>query len=207
MAVKPHHKQVKRMASLANRYEMTRLARQLKLTQQRYFLTRDKGDEAFELLKAELQNTPEGQPLVLVFPETQLVDGSFADASAVQLGEEIIKGDYGERCVLLEGLTKDSVKNFNAVISLRGIKLPLLAVEPAGGWQIIGSLEDSLFETLNLVHQHGHLTASMLVAELGLAVNTASTRLKRLHNLHLVRREYEVSEKGLQYLYYFWKWS
>lgn len=195
------------MASFANRYEMTRLARQLKLTQHRYFLTRDKGDEAFELLKAELQNTPEGHPLVLVFPETQLVDGSFADASAVQLGEEIIKGDYGERCVLLEGLTKDSVKNFNAVVSLRGIKLPLLAVEPAGGWQIIGSLEDSLIETLNLVHQHGHLTASMLVAELGLAVNTASTRLKRLHNLHLVRREYEVSEKGLQYLYYFWKWS
>ena len=207
MAVKPHSGQVKRMASLANRYEMTRLARQLRLTQHRYFLTRDKGDEAFELLKAELQNTPEGHPLVLVFPEAQLVDGSFADASAVQLGEEIIKGDYGERCVLLEGLTKDSVKNFNAVISLRGIKLPLLAVEPAGGWQIIGSLEDSLFETLNLVHQHGHLTASMLVAELGLAVNTASTRLKRLHNLHLVRREYEVSEKGLQYLYYFWKWS
>lgn len=195
------------MASLANRYEMTRLARQLKLTQQRYFLTRDKGDEAFELLKVELQNTPDGQPLVLVFPEAQLVDGSFADASAVQLGEEILKGDYGERCVLLEGLTKDSVKNFNAVISLRGIKLPLLAVEPAGGWQIMGSLEDSLIETLNLVHNRGHLTASMLVAELDLAVNTASTRLKRLHNLHLVRREYEVSEKGLQYLYYFWKWS
>lgn len=186
---------------------MTRLARQLKLTQQRYFLTRDKGDEAFELLKVELQNTPEGQPLVLVFPENQLVDGSFADASAVQLGEDILKGGYGERCVLLEGLTKDSVKNFNAVISLRRIKLPLLAVEPAGGWQIIGGLEDSLLETLNLIHQRGYLTASMLVSEFGLVVNTASTRLKRLHNLHLVRREYEVSEKGLQYLYYFWDWS
>jgi hypothetical protein len=185
---------------------MTRLARQLKLPQQRFFLTRDKGEEALELLKTELQDTPDGQPLVLVFPEGQLVDGSFADASAVQLGKQILNGEYGDRCILLEGLTHDSIKNFDAVISLRRIKLPLLAVEPTGTWQVVGNLEDNLLETLNLVHRHGRLTASELMSDLGLAVNTASTRLKRLHNLHLVRREYEVSEKGLQYLYYFWEW-
>jgi predicted transcriptional regulator len=41
---------------------------------------------------------------------------------------------------------------------------------------------------------------------MGLAINTASNRLKRLYDRRLVRREYEVSAKGLQYYYYFWQW-
>ncbi len=184
---------------------MTRLARQIGI-KQKYFLTRDMGERAYEWMREELQATPDGQPLVLIFPPEQLVDSSFADESAVRLGEEIRNGEYGERCLLLEGLTEDSIKNFNAVISLRGIKLPLLAVEATGGWQVLGNLEDSLVETLDLVYQRGRLTASELMTQLDLAVNTASTRLKRLHNLHLVRRESEVSERGLQYLYFFWEW-
>jgi hypothetical protein len=185
---------------------MTRLAQQIGIKGQHY-LTRDKGERAYELIKAQLQATPDDQPLVLVFPPTQLVDSSFADESAVRLGEELLKGEYGERGILLEGLTNDSIKNFKAVLSLRGIKLPLLAVAATGEWQVLGSLEDSLVETMNLVYQHERLTASDLVSQLGMAVNTASTRLKRLHNLHLVRREHEISEKGLQYLYYFWQWK
>jgi hypothetical protein len=191
---------------LINRCDVAKLARQIGIKGGN-FLTRDMGEKAYELMRDQLRATPDGQPLVLVFPPAQLVDSSFADESAVRLGEEILKGEHGERCILLEGLTRDSVKNFRAVLSLRGIKLPLLAVESTGEWQLLGSLEESLIETLNLVHQHGRLTASDLVSRLGLVVNTASTRLKRLHNLHLVRRESDVSERGLQYLYYFWQWN
>lgn len=191
---------------MANRYDMTRLTHQIGINGQNY-LTRDKGEMGYELLKEQLQATPDGQPLVLVFPPAQLVDSSFADESAVRLGEEILKGLYGERCILLEGLTDDSIKNFEGVLSLRGIKLPLLSVKATGEWKILGKLEDNLLETLGLVYKHGHLRASELVSILGLAVNTASTRLKRLHNLHLVRREYEVTERGLQYIYYFWQWN
>jgi hypothetical protein len=185
---------------------MTTLARQIGVRGQNY-ITRDKGEAAYELLRRQLLATPEGQPLVLVFPPAQLVDSSFADESVVRLGEEVKRGEHGERCVLLEGLTADSVKNFEGVLRLRGIKLPMLAVEATGGWRVLGGLEDSLIETLTLLHERGRLTASDLVSQLGLMVNTASTRLKRLHNLRLVRREYEVSEKGLQYLYYFWQWN
>src|SRR5438132_88003 len=182
---------------------MAKLARQIGIKGQNY-LTREKGEKGYELLKEQLRATPEGHPLVLVFPHTQLVDSSFADESVVRLGEEILKGKYKERCILLEGLTDDSIKNFEGVLSLRGIKLPLLSVNATGEWKVMGRLEDNLLETLGFVHQHSHLTASQLVSALGLAVNTASTRLKRLHDLHLVRREYEVSDRGLQYIYYFW---
>lgn len=191
---------------MANRYDMMRLARKIGIKGQNY-LTRDMGERAYELLREQLQETPNGQPLVLVFPPAQLVDSSFADESVVRLGEELLRGEYEERGILLEGLTDDSIKNFKAVLSLRGIKLPLLAVMATGEWYVLGGLEDSLVETLDIVQRHERLTASELVSQLGLAVNTASTRLKRLHNLRLVRREHEISEKGLQYLYYFWEWK
>ena len=59
-------------------------------------------------------------------------------------------------------------------------------------------------DTLNLLHEKGHLTALELVKQLGLAINTASTRLKRLYDLRLIGRNFEITEKGLQYIYYFW---
>lgn len=185
-------------------YEMAKLARQIGL-KHGYFLTREQGEKAYELVEIELRRTPEGSPLVLDFPAAQLVDSSFADESAVRLGEEILKGRYGNRCLMLKDLTPDSIKNFEAVISLRGIKLPLLAVGPGSNWKVLGHLEQNLSETLELVIQSGRLTAAELVSRLGLAVNTASTRLKRLHNLHLVTREYEITDKGLQYIYHAWQ--
>lgn len=189
---------------MPERYEVAQFAGQVGLTNSRLFLTRPKGEKAYKFLKERLHKVSDGDALVLAFPATQLVDGSFADETVVQLGLEILRGDFGERCLLLEGLTRDSIKNINAVISLRKHKLPLLLVERSGEWQVLGRLEEHLLDTLKLVAKHGHLTATELMSILGLAINTASTRLKRLHNLHLVRREYEVSDKGLQYIYYFW---
>ena len=189
------------------KFDMSKMAGRIGLLKPWLFITRPKGERAYEILREELLGVPEGKALVLGFPPNQLVDASFADETAVKLGEETLRGEYGDRAVLLEGLTKDSLKNVNAAISLQRLKLPLLAVEQTGSWQVVGHLEEHLLETLKLVAEHGSTTASELSSLLDLAINTASTRLKRLHNLHLVRRDYEVSEKGLQYLYYFWDWG
>lgn len=189
------------------RFEMTQLAGLIGLTKTGLFITRPNGEKAYEILKEELRSVPDGEALVLSFPPNQLVDASFADETAVKLGQETLRGEYGDRALLLEGLTRDSLKNLRAAISLQKLKLPLLAVERSGAWQVAGHLEEHLLETLKLVAEHGRLTAAELMPILDLAVNTASTRLKRLHNLHLVRREHEISERGLQYIYYFWRWD
>ncbi len=189
-----------------NCYDMARLSAELGLPE-RFFVMREKGERAYHLLKAHLQTIPEGQGLVLAFPPAQLIDASFADETIIRLGEEIVAGEFGERCLLLESLTEDSIKNINVIIGFRHLKLAFLLVEPSGEWQHIGQLEPSLAETLELVAHHGRLTAPELSELLHLAVNTASNRLKRLYDRRLVRREYEVSQKGLQYIYYFWQWG
>lgn len=186
-------------------YDMATLASAVGLPT-RYFLTREKGEEAYWLLEERLRTTPERCALVLVFPPDQVVDASFADESLIRLGERLAAGDLGERVALLEGLTDDSAHNLEAVIRLRRTKLVFLLVDREGGWRHVGPLEPSLEEALALASQQQEITAPNLARELQLALNTANNRLKRLHALRLLWREHEVSEKGLRYIYHFWRW-
>jgi hypothetical protein len=174
---------------------------------ERYFLTREKGEEAYRLLEARLRETPERCALVLAFPPEQVVDASFADESLIRLGEKLVASEFGERAALLEGLTEDSVRNLEAIIRLRRAKLVFLLVTPEGGWSHVGPLEPSLLEAFGLAARRRRITAPELASELELALNTANNRLKRLHALRLLWREYEVSEKGLRYIYHFWHWK
>ena len=189
-----------------NRYDLSQLGSALGLPN-RFFVTREKGEQAYTLIKQALQTTPDGNPLLLEFPIQQLMDASFADESIVRLGEGLADGQFGQRTLLLMGLTDDTVHNLNAVIHLRRLKLAFLSVEPGGKWSIVGQLEPSLHETLEIMAARRKLTAPELSDLFGLAINTASNRLKRLNDARLIRREHEVSERGLQYLYYFWDWE
>ena len=189
-----------------NVYTMAQLGSVLGLPD-RFFVTRDKGEQAYTLIKTELQTVPEGEPLLLAFPPQQLMDASFADESIVRLGEAISNGEFGQRTLLLKDLTDDTIHNLNAVIQLRHLKLAFLSVGSGEVWSVVGQLEPSLHETLEIVAQRRRLTAPELSELLGMAINTASNRLKRLNDVRLIRREYEVSERGLQYLYDFWEWT
>ena len=189
-----------------NRFDMTGLSESLGL-QERLYLTREIGERAYSILKQHLQDLPNGAGVVLIFPEGQLVDASFADETIIRLGEELMDGQLGDRAFLLQGLTDDSIKNIEAVIGLRRLKLGFLAVEATGEWRCIGQLDPSLREVLDLLANLDQLTAPQLADLMKLAVNTASNRLKRLYDRRLVQREYEVSAKGLQYFYYFWQWT
>lgn len=171
-----------------------------------FFLTRENGERTYPLLRTRLEQVSEGGGLVLVFPAGQLIDASFADETIVRLGEELTDERLKDRAILLQGLTEDSIKNIEAVIGFRRLKLGFLAVEVDGKWKCIGHLDPTLLEVLVLLSRRDHLTAPELAEMLHLEINTASNRLKRLYDRSLVRREYEVSAKGLQYYYFFWNW-
>ncbi|HRQ41844.1 MAG TPA: hypothetical protein PLD25_28305 [Chloroflexota bacterium] len=188
------------------RLEMDNLAADLELPP-RFFVTRDKGEQAFVRLSEALQAVPEEGSLILQFPASQVMDVSFADETIIRLGQEIVDSKYGRRRLLLAGLTQDSIDNINAAIRLQRLKLAFLAITPGGQWEVVGHLEDNLHETLAMVAQRPTLTAPELAEELDLALNSANNRLKRLYDQRLIRREYEVSEKGLLYIYYFWQWE
>lgn len=169
-------------------------------------ITREKGQKVYSALVKHLEGIDLSKfPIKIVFPDNQLMDVSFADEVIVRMGEELVKGAYGEdQGLILQGLSEDSLENLMAVVKLRKLKIAFLVIKPSGEWDCVGQLEQNLRDTLNLLFTQGRLTAPDLVKQLGLAVNTASTRLKRLYDLHLVNRDSEISDNGLQYIYRFW---
>lgn len=188
------------------RYELADLSAPLSLPP-RYFLTREKGEAAYAHLFRLMNRLTGAEPLVLIFPPEQLMDASFADEAIVRLYEVLIADESREGTLLLMGLTPDSLHNLNAVIHLRNLKLAILVVDEAGGWQLIGQLEQSLRQTLEMLAIERTLTAPQLAEHIDSAVNTASNRLKRLYDARLVRREQQRYEQGIQYIYHFWEWG
>jgi len=187
-------------------YNMIELSSKLGLSE-RFFLTRENGERAYPLLREQFEQLPKSEGLILNFPQNQLIDSSFADETIVRLGEEVINGEFKDKAFLLQGLTEDSITNIESIISLRSLKLAFLAIESMREWRCIGHLDPTLKDTLELLAKSDSLTAPELAKLHNLAINNASNRLKRLYDRGLIRREYEVSDKGLQYIYYFWEWA
>ncbi|MCC6190549.1 MAG: hypothetical protein IT318_16090 [Anaerolineales bacterium] len=190
---------------MSQEVDMAQLARSTGMPE-RFFITREMGEVARRRLAEVVSEVPEGEALLLDFPANQLIDASFADECLIELQKALASGQFGNRGLVLKGLTDDSVLNIESAISLQDLKMAFLTVDAADKWKPIGRLEKSLHETLQLVARVGKLTAPELAKRRKLAINGASNRLKRLYDLRLVRREHEVSASGLQYIYSFWRW-
>jgi len=169
-------------------------------------ITREKGQKVYiELVKRIQASDPANCPIKIIFPENQLMDVSFADEVVIRLQEGLNKGEFGEgQGIILYGLGDDSIENLTAAVKLQKLKIAFMVIKQTGKWDCIGQIEQNLRKTLDLLFKQGRLTAPDLARHLGLAVNTASTRLKRLYDMHLIRRDFEITENGLQYIYMFW---
>ena len=137
-------------------FDMAQLAAHLELPS-RFFVTRDKGALAFERLTEALQVVPEEGSLILDFPTSQVMDVSFVDETIIRLGQEIVAGKHGYRRLLLQGLTQDSKDNIDAAIRLQRLKIAFLAISSNQSWEIVGHLEDSLREALDMLAQRHSL--------------------------------------------------
>ena len=169
-------------------------------------ITREKGQKVYiELVKHIQVSDPANCPIRIIFPENQLMDVSFADEVVIRIQDGLNKDAFGEgQGIILYGLGDDSIENLTAAVKLQKLKIAFMVIKQTGQWDCIGQLEQNLRETLDLLFKQGQLTAPDLARQLGLAVNTASTRLKRLYDMHLIRRDFEITENGLQYIYMFW---
>ncbi len=185
---------------------LAELCKEVNINNPALLITRENGQKVYSALHKRIKAIKKSDvPIMIIFPKNQLMDVSFVDEVVIRIGEEIRKGTYGAgQGLILKGLGEDSIKNLDAAIRLQNLKVAFLVMRPTGEWDCIGQLEKNLRDTLNLLHEKGHLTALELVKQLGLAINTASTRLKRLYDLRLIGRNFEITEKGLQYIYYFW---
>jgi hypothetical protein len=122
---------------------------------------------------------------VLDFSGIRAIDFSWADEVVAKMVSRLWGGEYGEKFLLLKGLTPSQAENIN--VALERKRLAVLTIGPEG-WRIIGSLNNYLVHTLNQVMKRKRLTLRQLSEEERIGMNTSGTRLLNLYKKRLVAR-------------------
>jgi hypothetical protein len=165
---------------------------------------RSRGVRIRENLERVLKEEPEAL-VVLDFSGSGPVDFSWADEVVAKIVSRLWSDEYGERYLVLKGLTASQTENIE--VALERKKLAALSTGPEG-WRIIGSLNNYLVHTLNQVMKKKRLTLKELSETEGIGMNTSGTRLLNLYKKRLVFRvertmgtHKEIPHRGRQYVY------
>ena len=143
--------------------------------------------------------------IVLDFAGMGPIDFSWADEVVAKIVSRLWGNEYGEKFLLLRGLTPSQAENVS--VALERKKLAALTAGP-GRWEIIGSLNNYLVRTLNQVMKRQRVTLRELCEEEGIEMNTSGTRLLNLYKKRLVVRVEggpgeggETVHRGRSYVY------
>ena len=142
--------------------------------------------------------------VVLDFSGVGPIDFSWADEAVATLVSRLWGGEYGEKYILLKGLTPSQSENIG--VALERKRLAVLISGPEG-WRVIGVLNNYLARTLDQVMKRKGLTLRQYSQEEKIGMNTSGTRLLNLFKKRLVVRMEGPSSKkdelhrGRQFLY------
>lgn len=164
-------------------------------------VTRELGQQAFAILHEALIAVHQGDTLVLDFSGIRVMDSSFTGGSLLKLLEALVDGQIGNRYLVVTNTNVSTEENINLTILGYGLKLGLLVLNGTTPRRMLGQIEPNLEQTLTIVHQNEVITARELADLAEVAINTASNRLKKLFDLHLVQRLEEITETGRQHVY------
>lgn len=134
-----------------------------------------------------------GQKVILDFSGIGSIDYSWADEVIAKIISRLWSGEYGEKFILLKGLSPSQAENIS--VALERKRLAVLTIDPEG-WRVIGSLNNYLVRTLNQVMKKRKLTLRELSDEEGIGMNTSGTRLLNLYKKRLVVRVEKTTQRG-----------
>jgi predicted transcriptional regulator len=163
-------------------------------------LLRSYGQRAFPILEQALIEVPQGQSLLLACADISVMDTSFADETVLELALGLAQNKYGECWLILEQPSPATIDNLEGTIARRKAKVALLVLL-AEEIRLIGHIEPNLVEAWQLVCEKAELTARELADQLGLEINTASMRLRKLYDARLLARREEFTPGGRQHIY------
>jgi len=140
-----------------------------------------------------------GAVIALDFSKIGIIDYSCADEIIAKLISRLLGGEYGNKYFALTGLNENQEENIEVALERKG--LAAIAEKRNGQKVLLGSLDNYLKETLDLVMKKGRLTAKELSQAMNLEANTSGTRLLNLHKKRLVKRIEETREGGRVWVY------
>jgi hypothetical protein len=162
-------------------------------------VTRPSGQVIRTRIEGDIENEKDGEVIALDFSKIGIIDYSCADEVVAKLISRLLSGEYGDRYIVLTGLNENQKENIE--VALERKDLSVIAEERNGKKILVGSLNNYLKETLNLIVKKGKITASELSKIMKLEANTSGTRLLNLHKKRLVKRTEEIRNGGRVWVY------
>ena len=97
----------------------------------------------------------------------------------VKFLSRLLSGEYGDKYIIVSGLNDNQKENIE--VALERKDLAVMAQMKDERKILLGSLNNYLKETLNLILKKGRITAKELSESMKLEANTSGTRLLNLH--------------------------
>ena len=162
-------------------------------------VTRPSGQAIRDRIEREIVKEEDGAVIAIDFSKIGVIDYSCADEIVAKLVSRLLGGEYGNRYIILTGLNENQEENIEVALERKGLAA---MVELRDGKRILlGSLNNYLKQTLNMIMKKGRLTAKELSQAMNLEANTSGTRLLNLHKKRLVKRVVEIREGGSVWVY------
>ncbi len=162
-------------------------------------VTRQSGQVIRNRIELDIENENDGEVIALDFSKIGIIDYSCADEIVAKLISRLLSGEYGDKYIILTGLNENQKENIE--VALERKDLAVIVQMRDGKRILLGSLNNYLNETLNLILKKGKITAKELSAAMNLEANTSGTRLLNLHKKRLVRRIDEIKNGGRVWIY------
>jgi hypothetical protein len=162
-------------------------------------VTRQSGQVIRNRIELDIENENDGEVIALDFSKIGIIDYSCADEIVAKLISRLLSGEYGDKYIILTGLNENQKENIE--VALERKDLAVIVQMRDGKRILLGSLNNYLNETLNLILKKGKITAKELSTAMNLEANTSGTRLLNLHKKRLVRRIDEIKNGGRVWIY------
>lgn len=181
------------------RYDLAKLLREELGTPSKDLVTRPSGQAIRRRIEQGIETESDGSVIVLDFGKIGVIDYSCADEVVAKLVSRLLAGEYGDKYLLLSGLNENQRENIE--VALERKELAVTAEMRDGMRVVLGSLNNYLKDTLDVIVKKKKATSKDLAGARKLEANTSGTRLLNLHKKRLVKRVEEVRTDGKIWVY------
>ncbi|MBE0338712.1 helix-turn-helix transcriptional regulator [Paenibacillus sp. 23TSA30-6] len=186
------------------------ISKELKLSSGGVLSYRPDGKKIKERIIAEISNSKDFCYINLNFKGIEICDISVVDEVVLEIMLHL-RNNRTNSVIYLSNIYDYVYDNIEAAqllkekkLSLQAkekIKLPLLVYNQIKGLEILGDVETVLEEAFDIIKSNRVVTAREISGLKGIAINSASNRLKKLYDYGLVFRNSSYDESGKYYEY------
>ena len=162
-------------------------------------VTRQSGQVIRERIERDIEKEEDRAVIALDFSNIGIIDYSCADEIVAKLVSRLLGSEYGDKYLILVGLTDNQKENIEVAIERKD--LAMMAEMRDGKKLLLGNLNNYLKETLELIIKKDRITARDISEAMNLEANTSGTRLLNLHKKRLVKRTDEIRDGGRVWVY------